>query len=157
VAGRVVGKLPLIGPVRVATGEVDVEVAADGYEPATRTVQIAAGQYQRVLMRLERRAAEPVAVAPVASEVPPAPLSPPPAPQDTGVNWHRVAKWSVLVPKGVKTSSGTAHIAAAPATPAAWRQKSLRLIDRRSMSARLLSMRNEFHKAAITARDHAAR
>ncbi len=96
VAGRVVGKLPLIGPVRVATGQVDVEVAADGYEPATRTVQIAAGQYQRVLMRLERKAAEPVAVAPTAADAPPAPLSLPPAPQDTGVNWHRVAKWSAL-------------------------------------------------------------
>jgi hypothetical protein len=101
VAGQVVGKLPLAGPLRVATGQIDVEVSAPGYLRATRSVPIAAGQYQRVLMRLERKPIEPVVVAPVApvapvAGVPPAAVAPEPVPQPSGVNWRRVAKWSAF-------------------------------------------------------------
>lgn len=98
VAGQVVGKLPLPSPLRVATGQIDVEVSAAGYLPATRTVQIAASQYQRVLIRLERKPIGPLvtaAAAPVPA-VPPAALSAEPAPLPSGVSWRRVAKWSAL-------------------------------------------------------------
>jgi len=67
VNGRAVGKLPLAEAVAVSAGQVDVEVRAPGYQPGQRTMTIVAGQYQRVVLRLNKEAAAPVAVAPPAT------------------------------------------------------------------------------------------
>lgn len=62
VAGRTVGNLPLPGAVTVNEGSVDVEVTANGYKRAVRTLTVGGASYQRVVMRLE-----PVGVEPTAS------------------------------------------------------------------------------------------
>jgi hypothetical protein len=54
VNGRSVGSLPLASAVRVSAGSVDVEVNAPGYARAFRTVTVGAGQYQTVVIRLEK-------------------------------------------------------------------------------------------------------
>ncbi len=54
IGGRRVGHVPLAEPVRVSAGTVDVELRAPGYRPTLRTLMIAGGQYQPVVMRLER-------------------------------------------------------------------------------------------------------
>jgi hypothetical protein len=66
ISGKLVARLPMPAPAPVNGGEVDVELRADGYKAASRSVNVAPGQYQRVVMRLERAApvALPAAVAP---------------------------------------------------------------------------------------------
>ncbi len=59
VAGRVAGRLPLHGPVRAASGPVELEVLAPGYVPLSRTVNLEAGQYQRIRVRLDKPQAVP--------------------------------------------------------------------------------------------------
>ena len=54
VNGRLAGKLPLQEPVRVSAGEVEVELRADGYAPAQRTLTIVGGQYQRLVLHLAK-------------------------------------------------------------------------------------------------------
>lgn len=54
VGGRPVGKVPLGEPVRVSAGSVDVELRAPGYRSMLRTLTVAGGQYQPVVIRLER-------------------------------------------------------------------------------------------------------
>jgi hypothetical protein len=54
VGGRSVGQVPLAEPVRVSAGTVDVELRAVGYRSALRSVRIEGGQYQPVVIRLER-------------------------------------------------------------------------------------------------------
>jgi hypothetical protein len=74
VNGRPVGKVPLPEPVRVAEGSVDIELRAPGYRRGFRTVTVHGGQYQPVVVRLDRDAsaetvhpAAQVLPAPVAS------------------------------------------------------------------------------------------
>jgi hypothetical protein len=52
IGGRRVGKLPLAEPVKVSTGQVDVDVTAPGFSPTQRTVNLVGGQYQRVVVHL---------------------------------------------------------------------------------------------------------
>jgi hypothetical protein len=54
VNGRLAGQLPLGAPVAVSEGQVDVELRARGFTRLNRTVTLAGGQYQRLVMRLER-------------------------------------------------------------------------------------------------------
>ncbi len=63
VGGRPVGKVPLKEAVAVSAGTVDVELRAAGYQPALRTLTIAGGQYQPVVIRLQREALGRVAMA----------------------------------------------------------------------------------------------
>jgi PEGA domain len=63
VDGRAVGTLPLAKPVRVAIGNLTVEVRKPGFFPATRPVSIAAGELTRESIDLQP-------VAPVAVVVP---------------------------------------------------------------------------------------
>jgi hypothetical protein len=66
--GKVVGKLPLPEPVKVSAGSVDLELRAPGYKRGFRTIILTGGQYQVVVMRLERETAggsEPPSPAPV--------------------------------------------------------------------------------------------
>jgi hypothetical protein len=62
VAGRPVGRLPLATPVPVDEGAVDIEARAVGYQPMIRTVTVRGGQYQKLVLRLDR-SVEPGAVA----------------------------------------------------------------------------------------------
>jgi hypothetical protein len=66
VNGKPVGALPLAGPVRVNAGSVDVELNAAGHRRGFRTVNVPAGEYQTVVLRLEKleQPAPPVAAAP---------------------------------------------------------------------------------------------
>jgi hypothetical protein len=54
VNGRSVGRLPLGGPVIASAGEVDVEARASGYQPMVRKLALVGGQYQRIVVRLEK-------------------------------------------------------------------------------------------------------
>jgi hypothetical protein len=65
VNGNVVGKLPLPSPIRIESGEIDVELRHAGYRPASKTLRVDGGQYQRIVVRAEL-------------EPPPAPPAPPP-------------------------------------------------------------------------------
>ncbi|SRR6266540_195171 len=116
VNGRRVGKLPLGQAVRVAAGDVDVNVSAPGYSPAQRTVSLSAGQYQRVVIHLAKvesaTASSPASVAPSPPSSPS--LSPSPSPSTSlvadesasGPSGTRVAlKWTAagLAAAGVVT------------------------------------------------------
>ena len=68
VNGQIVGKLPLSGPVPVNAGNVDVEVTKEGWQRGYRSIAIAGGEYQRVLIRLDEAQA-PTTVANVPSAV----------------------------------------------------------------------------------------
>ncbi|HVU50580.1 MAG TPA: PEGA domain-containing protein [Polyangia bacterium] len=74
VNGTNVGKLPLAAPVRVAEGEVEVELRMEGYVRQTKTMRLEPGQYQRVFLRAHKDEPEPPPVA----AAPAAPLPPPP-------------------------------------------------------------------------------
>ena len=54
VNGRRVGSLPLSAPVSISAGEVDVEARADGYERQVRKLSLVGGQYQRLVIRLDK-------------------------------------------------------------------------------------------------------
>jgi len=62
--GQMVGRLPLKQAITVAEGSVDVEVRAPGYRRAFRSVPIAGGQYQRLVIRLEQTSEDPAPSAP---------------------------------------------------------------------------------------------
>lgn len=109
VNGRAVGRLPLADPIAVSAGEVDIEVRAPGYEAGQRTVNIVAGQYQRVVLRLSKTPQpvaanpEPPAIAQVDSPprepareptlVQPTPQPPKPAVEDRSTP-RTVLKWT---------------------------------------------------------------
>jgi len=111
VNGNVVGRLPLAAPVRANAGQIEIEVRAPGYLPASRNLRIDGGQYQKVVLRLEREpppaatAAAPAVAAAErpASEPEPATAGGPPAvetsrpPPASGASDARKAvKWVVL-------------------------------------------------------------
>jgi hypothetical protein len=68
VNGKKVGPLPLAGAIRVNAGSVDVELSSAGYRRGFRTVNVPAGEYQTVVIRLEK------------GDVPAPPAPPPPPP-----------------------------------------------------------------------------
>jgi hypothetical protein len=68
VNGTLVGKLPLGSPVRVAAGEVEVELRAPNFVSEKKTMRLEAGQYQRIILHASER---PAAMPP--------PPPPPPA------------------------------------------------------------------------------
>jgi len=63
VNANAVGKLPLAAPIAVAAGEIDVELRAPGYVRVHKSFEVAAGQYQKVVLRLERESPPPEAMA----------------------------------------------------------------------------------------------
>lgn len=63
VNGKVVGRLPLSTPIGTSAGEVDVETRALGYKPEIRKLELKGGQYQRLVVRLERTTTPPGAAA----------------------------------------------------------------------------------------------
>jgi len=77
--GRAVGTLPLSGPISTSAGSVDIEARAPGFRHEMRTVNLTGGQYQRLVMRLQKDEPAPTATA-TATPLPPAPIvSPPPS------------------------------------------------------------------------------
>ena len=75
VNGKAVGRLPLASPVRIEAGEIDVELRADGHRPATKTLRVDGGQYQRVVVRAEPDVAP---LSPVPAPTPPSATPAPP-------------------------------------------------------------------------------
>jgi hypothetical protein len=74
--GRVVTRLPMAQPLRVAAGTVPVEVRAKGYLPLVRTVSVVPGQLTRESVTLQ--------AVPVALDASPPSPSLPPSQQDRG-------------------------------------------------------------------------
>jgi hypothetical protein len=68
VNGKVVGQLPLPGPVRIEAGEIDVELRAEGHRPSLKSLQVQGGQYQRIAVRADLDA--PPSAAPAAAPAP---------------------------------------------------------------------------------------
>jgi hypothetical protein len=77
VNGVLAGKLPLAAPVRVAAGEVEIELRAPGFAREAKTMRLEAGQYQRIVLRASKQVVAPPA--------PPPPSAAPPAPSTTNV------------------------------------------------------------------------
>jgi hypothetical protein len=74
----VAGTLPLSAPVKVAEGEVSIEVSAPGHKPATRTIQIAGRTSQMLSFDLQAISAAPAGLVgrgPVASVPAPGPAT----------------------------------------------------------------------------------
>jgi hypothetical protein len=59
VNGRSVGRLPLAASVRIGKGPVEVELRADGYASATRSLVLAGGGKEQVAVTLSRAASAP--------------------------------------------------------------------------------------------------
>jgi hypothetical protein len=74
VNGKVVGRLPLSGPVRIEAGEIDVELRAAGHHPAIRSLHVEGGQYQRIAVRADADVPAPAPAPTVPSAA--APSSP---------------------------------------------------------------------------------
>jgi hypothetical protein len=86
VNGRSVGVLPLVASLRLAQGNVNVELRSPGYVAAARTARVAGGDHQNLVINLERD--------PVISRQDQALLgTPPPVQQDTPVLWKRRSAW----------------------------------------------------------------
>jgi hypothetical protein len=100
--------LPLARPIRVAAGNVGVELRAEGYLPSSRPVTITVGQLSRETMMLQRIevaavvSASPAAPPPLSLARGPSPpdpalppmMAPPPrAPENAAGGWHRSAAW----------------------------------------------------------------
>jgi hypothetical protein len=104
VSGALVGTLPLQSPLRVAAGEVEIELRAPGYVGEAKTMHLDAGQYQRIVLRARKEAAPPAPTPPpeaapsVAStptiianaDRPPQPAE---APPPRASAWRLDAKW----------------------------------------------------------------
>jgi hypothetical protein len=63
VNGRAAGRLPLAGAVSTSAGEVDVEARASGFKREVRKLTLVGGQYQRLVIRLEKEGAGSPGVA----------------------------------------------------------------------------------------------
>jgi hypothetical protein len=57
VNGRLGGQLPLAAPIRVVAGQVLVEMSAEGYTPASATVNVRGQSSERVMLNLARAGA----------------------------------------------------------------------------------------------------
>jgi hypothetical protein len=67
VNGALAGKLPLGSPVRVAAGEVEIELRAPGFVSEKKTMRLEAGQYQRIILHASERPAPPAPAPPAAA------------------------------------------------------------------------------------------
>jgi hypothetical protein len=129
VNGRAAGQLPLSGPITVSAGQVDVELRAPGFKRASRTVALLAGQYQRMVMRLERPSSAPGGDSGARAESgggtvtrpttgsdnarssPATDADPAQGPEPTGDrahSAHTVAKWTALGLAGAGLATGIA-------------------------------------------------
>lgn len=63
VNGSVVGQLPLATPIRAPGGEIEIELRAPGYTPATKKLRVDGGQYQKLFLRAQKEAAAPATAA----------------------------------------------------------------------------------------------
>jgi hypothetical protein len=69
VNGALAGKLPLPAPVRVAAGEVEVELRSPGFVREDKTMRLEAGQYQRIVLRANKETTS-VVLAPAPAPAP---------------------------------------------------------------------------------------
>jgi len=104
VNGRSVGKTPLPAAIRVSAGEVDVEAREDGYTTASHTVHLVGGQYQTVVLRLEKEGS-PEAIKSGGGNI----VEPAQGVVDDGPSSARVvAKWTALGLGGAGLVTGVA-------------------------------------------------
>jgi len=90
VNGRVVGVAPLSAAVRVSAGEVAVEARAAGYTTASHVVHVVGGQYQSVVLRLEKEGG-PEKIKKVPAEI----VERPP-PEEAPSTVRPILKWTAL-------------------------------------------------------------
>jgi hypothetical protein len=101
VNGSLAGHLPLPGPLTVSIGTVDLQVRAPGYRDDIRKLTVAAYQYERIFVRLDKNPDLATVVVPPAGGVttPPPPIVPPivvdPGAPRT-ISPRTVVKWSAL-------------------------------------------------------------
>jgi hypothetical protein len=109
--GRLVGGLPLAGPVRIAEGRVEVELSAPGYVSSLKVISVAGGTKQAVRISLERESRrDDGASASSLSNSPPAPMPHP----ETAVS----VQPSELTPMSpVLPEHQTASVTASPPSP----------------------------------------
>jgi tetratricopeptide (TPR) repeat protein len=123
VNGRAAGRLPLASPVTTSAGEVDLEARAEGFQPEVKKLTLTAGQYQRVVIRLQKSQTPEARVVPPAAMVttPPAgavasrQVSPPPsaasgqpASEEPASGIRPIAKWTALGLSGAGLALGVA-------------------------------------------------
>lgn len=102
--GRNVGRLPLARAVRVNAGTVDVEVHAPGFPRGFRTVSVTGGQYQTVVIRLEKPVT-PAMVVPPPEEKRPGIVD---RPEPTAARpWQRWAAYGAFGGAAVAAGLGT--------------------------------------------------
>lgn len=124
VNGRIVGRLPMTVPASVSAGQVEVELRAPGFRAGSRSLNLSAGQYQRVVIRLEKESAPPqaqaaresAAVSSVSRREAGTPAAEDgesgPAPAPAGPSVHRIAEWTALGLTGAALATGlTASVA----------------------------------------------
>jgi len=128
VNGRAAGRLPLASPVTTSVGEVDLEARAPGFQPEVRKMTLTGGQYQRVVIRLQKEQAPearvvatsetsgpPLAKVPSAGGVAspdgsasPSGASGPPASEEGSSAVRPIAKWTALGLSGAGLALGVA-------------------------------------------------
>lgn len=117
VNGRMAGRLPMTTPASVSAGQVEVELRAPGYRSGSRTLNLSGGQYQRLVIRLEKDL--PPAQAQVGHDGSPKPTRPSPKDEGTpendgggpgspagGPSVHKIAKWTALGLAGAALATG---------------------------------------------------
>jgi hypothetical protein len=113
VNGKKVGTAPLPGAVRVSAGEVTVEARSAGYMTASHSVHLVGGQYQSVVLRLQKEAAPEAAKKSETGDGEgregESKVVTPPATDEQGPTTARiVAKWAALGLGGAGLATGVA-------------------------------------------------
>lgn len=117
VNGRVAGRLPMTTPASVSAGQVEVELRAPGYRSGSRTLNLSGGQYQRLVIRLEKELPPPQVQ--VGQDGAPKPTRASPKDEGTpendgagagspagGPSVHKIAKWTALGLAGAALATG---------------------------------------------------
>jgi hypothetical protein len=91
--GASVARLPMAGPVRVSSGELLIELRAQGYQPGSKSFHIEGGQYQNVVLRLEPTTAVAAAALPSAPADVSSPGTAPTTDAAAGPAWRTSLKW----------------------------------------------------------------
>jgi tetratricopeptide (TPR) repeat protein len=91
--GRGLGQLPLPAPVRVGAGYIEIELSADSYLPAKRTMTVTGAKAYQLFVKLEKPALAPSAPPPPVLVTPAQP--PPAAPERSSGRGLRIAGLAV--------------------------------------------------------------
>jgi hypothetical protein len=123
VNGKVVGTLPLPGPLEVGEGRLDVELRAPGGRTAKQTLTLAGGARERVSLRLEPAvgasaagaggaATEPTTLRAAPHDEPAGSVTTSSAPAEGLPTWRRALPWTLLAAGAAAAAVGVwQHVA----------------------------------------------